>query len=563
MPYVKKEDLPEAVRNALPEHAQTIYQAAYNAAWEHYGKQAQAEARCAAIAWAAVKRAGYAKGEDGTWRMKSAEEMEAAAFEDAVELATREELHAQRETRAKKYGISPKEGGALTPPKGYPTDEDAFADPVNYAFPIDEDHIKPAESYFNHEGMREKGGYTPEEWAIIGKRIAAACTKYLGAKYQYKAGKIGRLAEASEPDVVAAGAGRIVTLHTLTEEDVAETASERISTVEVARVGTYMDAHGQEVQITEDALDSMVRNFEKGTAGQDVPVDVMHEKREAGGWLKRLWRKGKLLMAEVSWNGLGAQLVSDKVYRYLSASIALPDWVLRSVSLVNFPAIKGLTPVELSEWLLAQPYATAHTRGGPRAGDSRSTARQRKERDGGNSMADEEKDLREQDVDAGQAADRLAEFQAALEAGKDRIIAEMMEKITAELATKREEMLAQLAEQMADERELSEFVVDATAKGAHTLPVKPDELTAALRELPRPQRKQWMELLNKVAQAGTVDMRELGTAAEKKDDKRRLESDVARVAKQFVAGGGKIETFFQANPELGDPASYDLAEFGK
>jgi hypothetical protein len=43
-------------------------------------------------------------------------------------------------------------------------------------------------------------------------------------------------------------------------------------------------------------------------------------------------------------------LIDDQAYRYLSASIDVGPWVLRSVSLVNFPAVKGLQPVALREF---------------------------------------------------------------------------------------------------------------------------------------------------------------------------------------------------------------------
>ena len=110
---------------------------------------------------------------------------------------TRDELMQEKERRAKRYGIAPKDGTPLTPPKGYPESEEEYGDPVNYKYPIDEAHIRAALTYFNRDGMREDGGYTEEEWAVIGKRIAQAATRLLGAKYQYRAGKVVRVEEKS------------------------------------------------------------------------------------------------------------------------------------------------------------------------------------------------------------------------------------------------------------------------------------------------------------------------------------------------------------------------------
>ena len=67
MPYPKLTDLPESVRDNLPKHAQEIYQAAFNNAWEQYD---QDEERAHKVAWAAVKNV-YAKDEQtGKWKKK-------------------------------------------------------------------------------------------------------------------------------------------------------------------------------------------------------------------------------------------------------------------------------------------------------------------------------------------------------------------------------------------------------------------------------------------------------------------------------------------------------------
>jgi cation transport regulator len=68
MPYDKVSDLPESVRDHLPKHAQEIYQAAYNNAYEEYGHE---EERAHRVAWAAVKN-DYEKDEkSGDWKKKN------------------------------------------------------------------------------------------------------------------------------------------------------------------------------------------------------------------------------------------------------------------------------------------------------------------------------------------------------------------------------------------------------------------------------------------------------------------------------------------------------------
>ena len=68
MPYPTVTDLPDSVREHLPQHAQEIYRAAFNSAWDEYH---QDEERAHRVAWAAVKHE-YEKDEStGQWRKKT------------------------------------------------------------------------------------------------------------------------------------------------------------------------------------------------------------------------------------------------------------------------------------------------------------------------------------------------------------------------------------------------------------------------------------------------------------------------------------------------------------
>lgn len=69
MPYARNSDLPAAVRDFLPEHAQDIFRSAFNAAYLSYRNRSDREAIAHRVAWAAVKRK-YRK--DGvTWVERS------------------------------------------------------------------------------------------------------------------------------------------------------------------------------------------------------------------------------------------------------------------------------------------------------------------------------------------------------------------------------------------------------------------------------------------------------------------------------------------------------------
>ncbi|WP_075583888.1 MULTISPECIES: ChaB family protein [unclassified Caballeronia] len=70
MPYATNADLPSAVRLHLPPHAQDIYRAAFNHAFEDHRNDPRREEAAHRIAWAGVKRL-YEK-QDRFWVRKAA-----------------------------------------------------------------------------------------------------------------------------------------------------------------------------------------------------------------------------------------------------------------------------------------------------------------------------------------------------------------------------------------------------------------------------------------------------------------------------------------------------------
>lgn len=62
MPYKTNSQLPDQVRDNLPEHAQDIYREAFNNAYDQY----DSEKRAIKVAWSAVKQI-YEKNDEGKW----------------------------------------------------------------------------------------------------------------------------------------------------------------------------------------------------------------------------------------------------------------------------------------------------------------------------------------------------------------------------------------------------------------------------------------------------------------------------------------------------------------
>jgi cation transport regulator len=76
MPYKTLKDLPDGVRDNTPKHAQEIYMAAYNSAWEQYDEpeerrdDASREETAHRVAWAAVKQKYQKDEKTGRWHEK-------------------------------------------------------------------------------------------------------------------------------------------------------------------------------------------------------------------------------------------------------------------------------------------------------------------------------------------------------------------------------------------------------------------------------------------------------------------------------------------------------------
>jgi cation transport regulator len=76
MPYSSIDELPDNVRNVLPEHAQDIFKEAFNSAYDQYkdpNERRRDDSRedvARKVAWNAVKQK-YEKGDDDKWHPKN------------------------------------------------------------------------------------------------------------------------------------------------------------------------------------------------------------------------------------------------------------------------------------------------------------------------------------------------------------------------------------------------------------------------------------------------------------------------------------------------------------
>ena len=83
MPYEKRSDLPPPVKDNMPDHAQDIFLAAYNSAYEDYDEKTDGNSRevyANSVAWASVKR-NFRKNDAGDWVEKKKEVTKTVAGE--------------------------------------------------------------------------------------------------------------------------------------------------------------------------------------------------------------------------------------------------------------------------------------------------------------------------------------------------------------------------------------------------------------------------------------------------------------------------------------------------
>ena len=75
--YKSNDDLPDSVKDNVPEHAQEIYRKAFNSAWEEYDEPeerrggATREETAHKVAWSAVKNEYEKDEKTGKWKKKS------------------------------------------------------------------------------------------------------------------------------------------------------------------------------------------------------------------------------------------------------------------------------------------------------------------------------------------------------------------------------------------------------------------------------------------------------------------------------------------------------------
>ena len=141
--------------------------------------------------------------------------------------------------------------------------------------------------------------------------------------------------------------------------------------IQIMKTGDFNHPSYGEFSITVDDLKEIEQNFASNIRKQEIPVDIDHiHEGGAVGWFKSLEAKDDELWAVVDWTEEGEDLLTTGKFKYFSPHFG--PWqdpesgeefriVLLSGAVTNFPFLKEMEPIELSEVRMsreAPPEAT-------------------------------------------------------------------------------------------------------------------------------------------------------------------------------------------------------------
>lgn len=153
-----------------------------------------------------------------------------------------------------------------------------------------------------------------------------------------------------------------------------------------------------------------------------------------------------------------------------------------------------------------------------------------------------------------------AELKAITAAELQAQIAELTNTIRAQVKA---ELTAQheLVQRQTATAELCQRLTNGTPEAPRALKnVKPAELQARLMALPIDEYHYFSGILQGVVKDGLIEFAELGHG-KRVNAKKELPADYAPALAKVLKAGNSAEAFFAANPELGNPAEYDLSKY--
>ena len=345
--------------------------------------------------------------------------------------------------------------------------------------------------------------------------------------------------------------------------------------IEAIRTGQFTDMNGTPITIDISLLDALVENFANNKAGQEIPIDLNHERKEAAGWLLGVRRLNNSLFVAPNWNELGLSMVRSKQYRYVSCTIDLVEKYLLSVSLTNFPAVNNMRPIELSRMNEGASSSLVVFFQEP----EESMANDVNVKPTEEKVPPAESESKTPPAELSASATPATPVTKSDIPNREEVVAQFRQQADAEIASIRKQLndllgdlqaqrqaaVADFMSQVRTERQIAEFSERVTSTGKHAIPAKPADVAAVLSALPAANREAVQNLLESIYAGGTVDFSEMGTSAGKPiAETVQLSSEWQRVLRSHISTGGTVDEFFALNADLlGDKGKYDLGAFAK
>jgi hypothetical protein len=178
----------------------------------------------------------------------------------------------------------PKQGAPKSPPKGYPTSRDQYADPENYKYPLDTyDHARAALGYFSQADNRS--GYSPEEQKYMWRRIIAAAKRHgieLSDDVKKHAEKLG------DPDQE---------VNDLDEKKLSELVDEKFAELE-KKVKEQMEAYAPQTRVPPDIAE--IKTALEGFKAKHAEFEKKFGELDATYQLSAMAEKVKAMEAQLA-----------------------------------------------------------------------------------------------------------------------------------------------------------------------------------------------------------------------------------------------------------------------
>jgi len=310
MPWSYPDNVPDCAKNWTAEEQEKCVKAA-NARLKETGDDTKAIQACIHAAGRTEHPGGEKKASEEGNDMKDdslideiqVEDVEGAPEDDQeLEEGEQETKQAAQRARAKKYGITAREGRLSKPKEWANVDESQFADPVNYAYPC---HTKEnTQSALRYWGKpKNRSEYDSKSQGVITKRLRRFAKKW-----------------EIETELDESDHENLRSMLLLQLED-----GQLPGVIPIHVLGKWTEHPSYPpFEMTESMMDEAIANFDnrvlRPQAARDaqVVVDDQHSGGEANGWITRMYKRPPYLMGEVAWTERGRKLVGDKRYRFIS-----------------------------------------------------------------------------------------------------------------------------------------------------------------------------------------------------------------------------------------------------